>query len=194
MILKIIFKPLLVIFKFPVLFFLWLIFVVTFSMIGIIASLAININVPYGVWLEGILKTGSFYSIGIALCAASVFVILTELALWALAKSSEEPKFMQHKLVALGLSVLIIVFMAISYAVLLNLNPNVLPNPVDVVKKYNEMQIILFAVAMLLSFYMFCICYLDKDYESFKDIDDRTILLLKKKADSLKDDGKGTKL
>jgi hypothetical protein len=84
--------------------------------------------------------------------------------------------------------------MAISYAVLLNLNPNVLPNPVDVVKKYNEMQIILFAVAMLLSFYMFCICYLDKDYESFKDIDDRTILLLKKKADSLKDDGKGTKL
>lgn len=102
----------------------------------------------------------------------------------------EEVKFVQYKLVSVVITFLLILCMAFAYSyVLINQT-----NLQHVIKLFDLTQIIFYLLSLIMSLYMFCLAYLDLEYETFQDLDDRRRVELKKKAEGLDDDGTGVKL
>ena len=190
-----IFKPYAIIPRIPLVFFLWLIFVVLLGMSGVLAS------IPYYyfdkahilIWLTTVFNTGSLYSISIALSAASLFLVFVEIILHALGIREEDMKFLNLKVGAVAISFFLIILMAFAYSQLLS-KQAICSNPSTATYSTDILQIALYIISLLLSLYILCISYLESDYENFQDIDDKKRIKLKNKAEKLNDDGTDTKL
>lgn len=180
-----IFKPYTIIPKISLIFFFWLIFVVLFSMGGILASF------PYYdldkthifIWLNNMFNTGSLYSISIALSASLLFLVFVEPI-----KEEEDTKFRNLKLGAAGISILMIFIMAFAYSCLLNKKSNHL-NTGDFEYYTDWLQTICYIVSLLLNLYILCVSCLGLDYDNFQAIDDKKRIELKNGSENLTKDG-----
>jgi len=176
------FKPFKIIPQIWSLILLWVIFFVIFGLTGIIGSFCLSKTNSIE-WITKILKTGSFYTIGIALCASSIFKVLSE---FLLPEPGSDVKFKEYKIISVGLSILLILIIAFLYSSVL------VEESITVQKAL--LQSSLYILALLMSLYLFCIGHLKYDYENFKDLDDSIINRIKRKAQKISDDGSGVKL
>ena len=169
------FKPLSIIWKIKSIFLLWLIFTIVIGLIGVI--LAISLNFDSTTWIA-IMKSGSFYSIGIAMCSSFVSVFLINII-----KNRKDILFASYKMVCVGIGIVLMIFMASYYSSLMVGNSH-----------SNKIQYIMYALSLLLCTYSFCVENLEQHYEDYKDLDDSAVDNIKTKSKATTTDGEGIKI
>lgn len=153
-------------------------FTIGIGLIGVI--LTITLNCSSSTWTT-IMKSGSFYSIGIAMCSSFVSVFLINII--KNRKNLKEICFLSFKVVCIGFGVVLMTFMA-SYYSLLMAGGN---HP-------NKIQYIMYALTLFLCIYAFCIENLELHYDDYKDLDDNAVENIKTKAKKTTTDGGGIKI
>lgn len=169
------FKPLSVISKITPIFVLWLIFTIVIGLIGVIMTITLSSNCA--TWMN-IMKSGSFYSIGIAMCSSFVSVFLINII-----KKKRTAVFLSFKVVCIGFGVVLMIFMAGYYSSLMTGNSH-----------SNNIQYTMYLLSLILCTYSFCIENLEEHYEDYKDLDDSAVENIKMKAKSITADSEGIKL
>lgn len=168
-------KPFSVIKKIKPIFLLWLLFTFIIGLSGVILTITLNFN--ESTW-STIMKSGSLYNIGIAMCSSYVFVFLINVI-----KEKGEILFASYKMVCVGIGVIIMLFMASFYSSLMAGNNH-----------SNYIQYSMYLISLILCTYSFCIENLEPYYEDYKDLDDNAVKSLKGKAQKVTTDGEGTKI
>jgi len=169
------FKPLSVISKIKSIFLLWLIFTIGIGLIGVILTISLNFSCT--TW-TAIMKSGSFYSIGIGMCSSFVSVFLINII-----KTRKNILFASYKMVCVGLGTVLMIFMAGYYSSLMAGNNH-----------SNKIQYTIYALTLLLCTYSFCIENLEPYYEDYKDLDDSAVENIKAMAKKSTTDGEGIKI
>lgn len=169
------FKPLSIISKIKSIFLLWLIFTIGIGLIGVILTISLNFS---GTTWTAIMKSGSFYSIGIAMCSSFVSVFLINII-----KNRKIILFASYKMVCVGFGTVLMIFMASYYSSLMAGNSH-----------SNKIQYIMYSLSVFLCTYSFCVEHLEQHYEDYKDLDDSAVENIKTKAKKTTTDGEGIKI
>lgn len=170
-------RPLEVIKKDPIPFFIWLTFAILISQIRILLVIINNWS-ALG-WKTVILnfRLGNFYVFTITCLATGVVAWINEYYF------KEEASFRGLK-IGLGLiSVLLVGFtlICISSPLPLDQSLNQITNSSDGYPSI-LLQAIVYTLSLITALYVFCISQMYRYYEDFKDLDDRAVSDLKKKA------------
>lgn len=168
-------KPLSIILKIKGIFALWLLFTIVIGLSGVI--LAISLNTNNTTWLA-IMKSGSLYNIGIAMCSSFVSVFLINII-----KTRKNILFASYKMVCVGLGIVLMLFMASYYSSLMTGNCH-----------SNKIQYTMYILSLILCTYSFCVEHLEQHYDDYKDLDDSAVENIKAKAKKTTTDGEGIKI
>lgn len=169
------FKPLSIVLRIKSIFILWLIFTIVIGLSGVILTISLNFNAS--TW-TAIMKSGSLYSIGIAMCSSFVSVFLINVI-----KNRNNILFASYKMVCVGIGVILMLFMAGYYSSLMTGNCH-----------SNKIQYFMYFISIMLCTYSFCVENMEQHYEDYKDLDDNAVDNLKKSAKTATTDGQGIKL
>ncbi|MGG0847096.1 hypothetical protein [Peribacillus simplex] len=174
------FKPLTVIPKIKSHFFIWIVLILFFGQLGIIASVFADVGTIVSA-LHKNFSDGNFYTFSIALLAAGILPFAQEYLY-----KEEKIRFRGFKMSSMIFGFLLIVIMVIKFTVL----PTTSSPIAEII-----IQSTLYAISLFISVYFLCLENLERDYESFKDIDDKaTKLLQKKTSKSIGVDDRGVQL
>lgn len=172
---KIILKPFTIIPKIKSIFFIWFIFAVIFSNLGVILSIFCNSSI----WTDH-LNMGNLYLIAIAINASSISLMFIDIIL------DQSLKFKEYKIVSCALIILFMSVMAYMFS-------SVIKNRVNT-PNIDYKQIILYVLSISLSIYVFCINYLYLDYDNYKDLEDSILQNILAKSGNTNNDGRGVSL
>lgn len=170
-----IFQPITIIPKIKAIFTLWVVFTIVLGLCGVLLSIVISFN---KLTFITIIKSGSFYSIGIAMCASFVSIFLSEVI-----KNKNDITFATYKMVCAGVGVTVMIFMAGLYSSLMSGGSH-----------SSILQLIFYMISLVLGIYAFCIENLDLCYDDYKDLDDSAVNRMKNSAQNIKKDRDGIKL
>lgn len=192
-------KPFKIIKQIQPVFLLFIIISIIIGQIGIIGSItlgATETNLSLKELLIYNLEAGNLYTFSIALLATSFSQYFVDFLI------EEEVFFKKFKILLAVISIAIIIFMTLFYAVhqLHSLESSLLKTTTTKAPTYPESllldktQIIFYIISTFLSTYMFCVNFLNLDPESYIDIDDQNLLKLKKSTKSVGTDSQGTRV
>jgi hypothetical protein len=167
--------PLTVVSKITSQFILWLIFTIIIGLCGVIISICLNFSEE--TW-QTIMRSGSLYNIGIAMCSSFVSIFLSNII-----KFRNDLKFISYKIVCVAIGILLMFLMSGFYSSLMTGKTHT-----------NIIQYVLYLISILLCTYSFCVENMEQHYEDYKELDDKAVENIKTKAKTTTTDGGGIKI
>lgn len=158
-------------------FGIYIILVLVLGHLGVAFGYILNKNQMSLIqYLEKILNNGVLYNMGISFIATSIYPLIVGII-------DENTKFRGFRILRITASFVIIVVYTGLFAVYLN----------DGSRQSMIVQSVSYFVAICLTIYLFLYQFLETDYESFSDLDDKCRDELSEKISHLDQDDRGVK-